>query len=237
LGKAFPQGDANIGISDKIKLGFQDAGMYGNLNQYANYVQKLSQSVMGIKNYPGVNMTSKGDGINVWDGTKALGFGVISFFDLIGQPTWIDINEVQVKCMMRGDIQQGWYVSIPSTIFTLSPTAIAGLAPRGSPQRDNVSIPGSGFVKRVLHIGDFRNPDGVGWSTTYNILISGFSFGGFGGEAGGGAAGGVQGQPGTPSGPAVTPPSQQPQSRFMLRQGVVQPTPGVIRIRRGRIVS
>jgi hypothetical protein len=59
LGRAFPQGDANIGISDKIKLGFQDAGMYGNMNQYANYVQKLSQSVMGIKDYPGVNMSSR----------------------------------------------------------------------------------------------------------------------------------------------------------------------------------
>jgi hypothetical protein len=234
LGKAFPQGGANIGISDNIKLGYQDAGMYGNMNQYANYVQKLSQSVLGIKNYLGVNMTSKGQGINVWDGTKALGFGAIDFFDLIGQPTWINVNIVQVKCIMRGDIQCGWSVSIPATIFAISPGAIVTLGPSGSVQRDNVSIPGSGFVTRVLHIGDFRNPDGVGWSTTYDIVVSGT---GMGGETGQGIAGGVPGRPGTQSGEAVLPPSQQPQSRLMSRRGVQQSTPGILRVRRGRLVS
>jgi hypothetical protein len=239
LGKAFPQGGAKIGISDAIKLGYQDAGVYGNMNQYAGYIQKLSQSILGIKNYPGVNMTSKGEGINVWDGTKALGFGVISFYDLIGQPTWIDINKIQVKCVMRGDLFCGSGVSIPETIFTLSPSAIAGLAPPGAIQRQNISTPLSGIIVRTLHIGDFRNPDGVGWSTTYDVIVSGLpqltSSAGF---EGGGIAGGIPALPGTPGGPATElTPGGSISNRFMLRRGVVQPNPGIIMIRRGRRVN
>jgi hypothetical protein len=176
-------GGANIGISDALKLNYQDAGMYQNLEQYAGYIQKLSQSIMGVKNYPGVQMRSKGEGMNVFDGTKALGFGVIEYFDLIGQPTWLDINTIQVKCILRGDITGGDVVTLPTSIASISAgpnnsSPGAALAYQASPQRFLSSLTGVGLVVDVLHIGDFRNPDGVGWSTTYNILYPSSAYSG-----------------------------------------------------------
>src|SRR5262245_7571869 len=54
LSKAFPQANVNVAISSALKLGYQDAGMYQNMEQYAGFIQKLSQSILGIKNYVGV---------------------------------------------------------------------------------------------------------------------------------------------------------------------------------------
>jgi hypothetical protein len=262
LGRAFSQGGANIGISDALKLNYQDAGMYQNMQQYAQYIQKFSQSILGIKNYPGVNMTSKGQGINVWDATKVLGWGQIDYTDLIGQPTWIEIQKIQVKCIMRGDIQCGYHVTVPPGLYGLSPTAIVTHRPgvalntlqvnafgvpigQGSPQRDNVSIPGAGVVTKVLHVGDFRNPDGVGWSTTYDILIESalpqLPFIGLASQFGGGAGLGIT-DPSLILGGQIPPillPPRPPgvQSNLLSRRGVQVPDPGIVRIRRGRRVN
>jgi hypothetical protein len=182
LSTAFSSGGgANVAISDGLKLNYQDAGMYQNMEQYAGYIQKLSQSIMGIKNYPGVMMRSKGQGMNVFDGSKpgAIGRGVIEYLDLIGQPTWLDIATIQVKCILRGDITGGMEVTLPESIATISPNAVLPFA--ASPQRFLSSLPGTGLVINVLHIGDFRNPDGVGWSTTYDILYPGGSGGPYSG--------------------------------------------------------
>jgi len=168
LSRAFKSGGTDIKISDALKFGFQDAGMYQSLEQYASYINKASHSLLGIKNYLGVNMTSYDNTLHVWDGTKSGQAHVIEFFDLIGQPTWLALQLIQVKCIMRGDIHCPDRVTIPDGILaTLSPGAIIPYTE--SQQRTNITLPGSGIVIKVLHIGDFRNPDGVGWSTTFDI--------------------------------------------------------------------
>jgi hypothetical protein len=69
---------------------------------------------------------------------------------------------------MRGDLQAGDLVTLPPGILiTLSQGAV--IPSQGSEQRTNLSLSGSGVITKVLHIGDFRNPDGVGWSTTYDV--------------------------------------------------------------------
>jgi hypothetical protein len=184
------KGGANVAISDALKLNYQDAGMYQNMEQYAGYIQKLSQSILGVKNYPGVMMRSKGEGMNVFDGSKpdAIGTGVIEYFDLIGQPVWIDINKIQVKCILRGDITGGMEVSLPTSIAAIAAgpsnaSPGAAIAYTASPQRFLSSLTGKGLVIDVLHIGDFRNPDGVGWSTTYTMLYPSGAGGPYSGAA------------------------------------------------------
>jgi hypothetical protein len=168
LGKAFPRGGANVAISPGLKLPYQDAGMYQNMQQYAGFIKNLSNSILGIKNYKGVNMSAHTNTMNVWDGTQPLGEGQIDIFDLIGQPTWIDYMKINIKTILRGDIHCGWYVTLPPTLIALSPGAIIPFMK--SDQRTNVSLPGTFLVWRILHIGDFRNPDGVGWSTNFECF-------------------------------------------------------------------
>jgi hypothetical protein len=172
LSIAFPRGNANVAISPGLQLGYQDAGFYQNLQQYAQYINSLSQSILGIKNYIGVQFSAKDNTINVWDGTTPVGEGQIAAIDLIGQPTWIDINMISIKTILRGDITCGMVVTLPQTLISLTPQAIIQGGP-ASEQKTNTSFHGAFLVRRILHIGDFRNPDGVGWSSNFECYFLG----------------------------------------------------------------
>ena len=165
LNRALPGVPVNMAIHPSLKLGYQDAGMYQSLQQYAGFIKNLSNSIMGSKNYGGVRMTSNGTGIDVWDGTTSLGTGDVTALDLIGQPVWVNRYQVSVKVVMRADLKPGMDFTIPpNTLMTLGPGAIQIGT---SEQRTNISIPGTFKIDKVLHIGAFRNPDGNNWCTIY----------------------------------------------------------------------
>jgi hypothetical protein len=172
LSKAFPQANINVLISQGIKMGYQDAGMYQSVEQYADYIQKLSQSALGSKGYQGVQLTSYNNTLTALDFTKPVSNGEINYLDLIGQPTWLDVQTISVKVVLRGGLHVGSYVTLPQTLvnFAGADAMIPGNAPD---QRTHISLPGVYKVAKILHIGDFRNPDGASWSTNYELLTSG----------------------------------------------------------------
>jgi hypothetical protein len=49
-------------------------------------------------------MSTRGNPVNVWDGMQDSTKVAIDYIDLIGQPTWIAQNEINVKTVMRSDI-------------------------------------------------------------------------------------------------------------------------------------
>lgn len=169
LSKVFPKAKQNIQISPNLKLPYQDAGMYQSMEQYTQYLQKLSQSIMGTNKYPGVNFSSFNNTINVWD--KPIGNTEISYFDLVGQPTWLTINTISVKVVLRGGLHVGYEITLPQTLVNYAGPDSA--APIGMPdQRTQVSLPGGYTVTKILHIGDFRNPDGASWTTNIEAATS-----------------------------------------------------------------
>jgi len=168
LSKAFPKANLNINISPQLKLPYQDAGAYQNIPQYASYLKKISQSIMGSSNYHGIQISSHGNTLDVWD--HPIGEGHIQFGDLIGQPTWIDFQRIHVKTILRSDIRVGMNIDIPQGILMqMGPDSIM---PFSSTQRSNISIPGTFIVEKVLHIGAFRNPDGNYWCTNIEASAS-----------------------------------------------------------------
>jgi hypothetical protein len=172
LSKAFPQANINVLISQGIKMGYQDAGMYQSVEQYADYIQKLSQSALGSKDYQGVQLTSYNNTLTALDFTQPVSNGEINYLDLIGQPTWLDIQTISVKVVLRGGLHVGSYVTLPQTLvnFAGADAMLPGNAPD---QRTHISLPGAYKVYKILHIGDFRNPDGASWSTNYELLTGG----------------------------------------------------------------
>jgi hypothetical protein len=171
LGRAFPDAATRIAISPALKLGYQDAGQYQSMDQYSQYIQHLSNSIMGTDGYFGVHFSSHNNTIDVWDGTQALYAGQIDALDLIGQPTWIDYLKVNIKTVMRSDIHLGGTITLPPTLMTIQPEAayIGG----SSPQRTNLSFQGTFVVTKVIHIGDFRNPDSANWTTNIEATVQG----------------------------------------------------------------
>ena len=56
----------------------------------------------------------QGGAVYAYDGTTSFTPKAINFFDLIGQPTWLNYAQIQIQVVMRGDIQVGDVVSLPS---------------------------------------------------------------------------------------------------------------------------
>ena len=166
LSKVFPNAKLNINISPKLKLGYQDAGIYQSFTQYASFIKDLSHSILGTKGYLGINMTTKGNTINVWDGTGSSATAAVSVLDLIGQPTWVDVGLIHIPMVLRGDLEEPNIITLPHNIL-IGIEGSSQYALLGSEQRQKLSFTGSFRILTIQHIGDFRNPDGVQWSSNY----------------------------------------------------------------------
>jgi hypothetical protein len=164
LSKVFPQAKLSININPALKLQYQDAGIYQNFSQYAGFIKNLSHSILGVKGYQGVDMVTKGNLIKVFDHPDGSTF-TLSPYDLVGQPTWVDVNRVHIICVMRADIFVNDYIVIPPGILFGMDQASGALP--GAPQRANLTFQGKFLVTNMHHIGDLRNPDGVQWTTHY----------------------------------------------------------------------
>ena len=169
LGKAFPDKTANVNISPNLVTQYADTGIYQSIEQYGAYIQKLSLSIINAGkallngDYSGVQMAVIGDQINVSDGTQSSDPKTINFWDLLGQPTWIGLNQVQVKCVMRGDINVLDMVTLPPSLATTTA--------QSSPQlRTDSSFQGTFQVTGIRHVGNSRQPDGLSWNTTFDMI-------------------------------------------------------------------
>jgi hypothetical protein len=174
LSKAFPNANINMLISSALKLPYQDAGIYQAVEQYIGYINKLSQSILGTNRYSGVHLSSYDNTINVWDGTRPVSNDSVDYLDLIGQPTWLTVNTISIKVVLRGGLHVGSLVTLPQTIvgFNGADSQAPGGGGAVPDQRTHVSLPGTYWITKILHIGDFRNPDGASWSTNYEASTS-----------------------------------------------------------------
>jgi hypothetical protein len=95
----------------------------------------------------------------------------IDFTDLIGQPTWIESQTISIKTVMRTDIDVGYHVTLPPNV--LITTNIGAVTP-GSIQPKMGALTFEGMqctIIDILHTGDFRNPDGAAWCTTFKATV------------------------------------------------------------------
>jgi hypothetical protein len=212
LTTAFPQSKIVMNISDKLKLNYPDYGVYQSLEQLGNYIKGLSHSILGVPpDYKGVTFTTNGDTIHVNDGTKSPGTINIGYDDLIGQPTWINAETLQVTTVMRGDLP------FPNnTVITLPKTQVTQTSASAVLQKGNtLNFSGSWQVTSVRHVGKFRSPQYDSWVTIIEAT-QGTTGGGGGGGGGDGSStppGGIN-PDGTPASVVPTGPDAGPNSTW-----------------------
>lgn len=165
LQTAFPKYTVAVNISDKLKQAFDDIGYYLNLTSYAQYIFNVSRAIMNSSSYPGVGIAINGKNINAFDGTTQRNSKPISYQDLIGQPTWIGLQQIQLKTVMRGDLNIGDYVTLPPSIATTTSSSFSQF-------RTNSAFQGTFQIQQIRHVGRFRQPDGAAWNTTIDVLSS-----------------------------------------------------------------
>lgn len=162
LSTAFPAFAIDVNVSDNLVIGADEPGFYKTLTQFASYVNDVSKEIINDPNYPGVDIAISGDAITVYDGTVQTTPTTLAFYDMIGQPTWIDPLSVQVKLAMRADLKVGDFIKFPLAIVT----SAAGTT---SPFLDaKATFQGVFQISQVRHVGNFRQSDAASWVTVVN---------------------------------------------------------------------
>ena len=163
---AFPTLTPNININSKLVTQSEnEVGVYETLEQFASYLYDVSKSIISDTSYPGVSVSITDKNINVFDGsTPAAQTKIISFNDLVGQPTWIDAPSIQFKCPMRADVQLFDKVKMPPTLVTNSSQAQTSLI------NQRASFQGEFQISTMRHYGNFRQPNAGSWVTVFNAF-------------------------------------------------------------------
>ena len=167
---AFPGYKQVIQISPNRKLSYTQPGVYSSVDRFAAMIRRLTEGQLSA-NDPGVSIIVQNGAVYAVDGTAQTTPKQLNFYDLIGQPTWLTINQIQIKTVMRGDILVGDVVELPNqlsglpgqVIQTNPITALPGL-------RQNSIFTGKFHVNQIRQIGNFRSPNGADWCTIMNCV-------------------------------------------------------------------
>jgi hypothetical protein len=170
LAVAYPNMPLTVNVSDQLMQSATEVHLCGTLEELSQYIQEVTNGQFLGASYPGVQIAMQGGALSVFDSTWTPPAVQLGFADLVGQPTWIDVNTLQVKLVMRGDLQVGTAVKMP--------TGLSGQA--GQVQTSGNSLPssanyqttftGSFQIVEMRHLGNFRSSDGGAWVTVINCV-------------------------------------------------------------------
>jgi len=199
LQQAFPLSSLFVAPNISSFISPEDQqGVWKNLKEFAQYIVGITKQIKNNPNqgggapgvpipgvnggapsgsvqastdnqYKGVNIYTEKGWLKVMDQDTPVGYQNIDFQDLIGQPTWINNNElgmsVQVKTVMRGDFDINDNFLLPATRFTTQ----AGAYSVGSLEDLGLYLSFTGYweIQRITHIGQFRSPAPEAWVTIF----------------------------------------------------------------------
>lgn len=164
LETAFPGYTVKVATSPDVVPSTDQVGFYPTLEQLTQFAGLASLSINKDPKYAGVGITfGPGNVISVSDGTVAPPAGAtptqIAFEDMIGQPTWIERPNIQVKTVMRADLQVDSRFKLPPTLIQNTAQAESSLV------NQRVSFQGGFSVISLRHVGHFRQPSADAWCT------------------------------------------------------------------------
>ena len=160
LKAAFPGYTVNINISSNIVRPNREPHYAPTIEQLGQYCRQTSLDIVKTQGYSGVSITVQGTTINISDNSSSSGNPIqINFQDLIGQPTWIESPNIQLKTVMRGDLKIGSQIMLPQTIVQNTSQANSYII------NQKATFQGGFYVISVRHVGNFREPSGEAWVT------------------------------------------------------------------------
>ena len=169
LSTAYPQAPLKIEISPQLVAARPDIGYFSTFSQFAQHIKQLTQGLLNAS-YAGVRMTYSTSTIRVFDGTQPTPIALLKFTDFVGQPTWIAQDKIQVKTVLRGDIQVGDFIEFPIGFQNAPGFVQTGQASYPTFYKYQSAIQGKFAVIQVRHVGNFRDPDGNAWVSIFNCV-------------------------------------------------------------------
>jgi hypothetical protein len=148
-------------------------GIFRNLSSFARWLNDRSINIVaanpyGGTGYPGVQVAVQNGGISLYDGQGPTASNVkaISFVDLVGQPIFRSAFQVQITCILRGDLSLGQVISLPQTLTTIA--SGQNFAP--NQPRSALSFQGNFLVVGLRHVGNYKQASGDRWITVIDAV-------------------------------------------------------------------
>lgn len=170
LSVAYPGAPLSINISQLLVQSHDEMHLCGTPEELAQLIQALTNGKFVGTQYPGVTIMMQGGSISVFDTSWQPPVVQINFSDLIGQPTWIDVNTMQVKLVMRGDLQVGTIIKMPAGLSGTAGQVVTAGNSLPSGMNYQTTFSGKFQVIEERHVGNFRSPDGASWATIVNCM-------------------------------------------------------------------
>jgi hypothetical protein len=170
LSVAYPAAPLTVNISDQLVQSETEVHHSGTLEEMAQYIQGITNGQFLGSSYPGVQIAMQGGALSVFDSTWQPPTVQLNFSDLVGQPTWINVNTLQVKLVMRGDLQIGTAVKMPVGLSGQVGQVLTSGNSLPSSANYQTTFSGSFQINEVRHIGNFRSSDGGSWVTVINCV-------------------------------------------------------------------
>ncbi|MCA8247948.1 hypothetical protein P4G95_09170 [Burkholderia vietnamiensis] len=171
LSVAYPALPISINISDLLVNSSDVTHVSSTLEELAQFILQYTEGHYLGADYAGVQIAIRSGQIVVYDNTYKPNTVQLAFTDFVGQPTWIAPNEMQVKLVMRADIQLNTELLMPQGMQNTPGIVLTSSASMPSNAKYKSAFQGKFFVKSLRHIGNFRALDGASWVTVANCVV------------------------------------------------------------------
>lgn len=168
LSTAYPNMPISMNISSSLVNSSDQPHVVGTLEELAGHIEQWTRDQ--FKN--AVHITIQGGRILVYDDTYKPGAVQLNFTDFIGQPTWIDNFTMQIKTVLRADLEIGSIITMPKGLQNL-PGFVGTSAPPNPANIKHQSIFQNSFqVNELRQVGNFRSSDAADWCTVFNCVAN-----------------------------------------------------------------
>jgi hypothetical protein len=170
LSVAYPGVPFTANVAPQLVQDFDELHFCSTLQELCQCIQGITQGYFVGPNYSGVNLTCQNGQFFVWDSTYNPTPIQINFTDFVGQPTWIDVNTMICKLVLRHDIQLGSVIQMPQGLQNRP--GFVNTTAQSFPSSNNYQTAFQGVftASELRHIGSYRSTDGASWSTIVKCL-------------------------------------------------------------------
>ena len=159
LQTAYPNATLRVNISNTV-LSHTEVHACATLTQLAQFLSGITTTDLTI--------TANGSVITVADNIYKPAPKTLVFTDFVGQPMWLKPNQIQIRTVLRADIQVRDIIQMPQGFSNMP--GFVQTTQQSMPSQINYTsaIKGQFYVFSIRHVGNLRQPNGNNWCTLIN---------------------------------------------------------------------
>ena len=165
---AYPDAPISMNISSDLVQNHDEIGVYDTIDQLAKVVGDITEGVFDNR----VTIGIQAGKIVIFDTTYSPAPVQLVFTDFIGQPTWINVNTIQVKLVARSDLRMGSIVRMPQGLQNLPGFVNTTASSYPSTIKYQTTFQNNFIVLELRQIGNFRAADASQWVTIANCILN-----------------------------------------------------------------